>query len=501
MADINNDGYSDLFQSIFKKTSTPFTIDVLNSDGLGNFTSNGEQLVVQTPINASGYAFIPIGDLNQSGWDDIIGVQNGHPTLYELDENGIIVSEIEFNNSISQQGVFLVAADFNNDGWLDIINGASDSGSNGLPRDLYMRWNNNGDLTGAPVMIYNNSNSSMWGMNTGDMDADGDEDILFYIGNSGVRMLRNLGGGNFSSPITITSDLGLSQLASLNIIDFDGDGLLDFSIFGSHYKNMGNTTFSLIFTVPNAGLKCAYPDLNGDGYLDFVTSAFPGSIAEVYINNANTGLNYMQSVSIDSEGSKFSVFDANGDGRDELLTGFEIFTFNNNSLELLYQLYTLSFIGGAPNEKKYLSMKNGASASVYFMRDFEDYMSCLLSIPTVTESYDVLQATPPVDNVQWVTCPANEPILGANTNIFHVQESGSYALYINNGICQTTTPCVNVNVITGDFDNNDVVNSLDFLILLGDFACSFSNCIGDLDGDGIVSVQDLILFISLFPTQ
>ena len=47
----------------------------------------------------------------------------------------------------------------------------------------------------------------------------------------------------------------------------------------------------------------------------------------------------------------------------------------------------------------------------------------------------------------------------------------------------------------GDYDNDGLFTVLDFLNLLSDYGCT--NCPqGDLNSDGIVSVQDILIFLT-----
>ena len=49
----------------------------------------------------------------------------------------------------------------------------------------------------------------------------------------------------------------------------------------------------------------------------------------------------------------------------------------------------------------------------------------------------------------------------------------------------------------GDLNGDEVISVADLLALLGDFGCT-SNCIADLNGDGVVNVGDLLSFLGVF---
>ncbi|MFN8699433.1 MAG: FG-GAP-like repeat-containing protein [Flavobacteriales bacterium] len=500
MADMNGDGNSDLLQAAFAQSQTPFTINLWTGDGNGVFASSGQQLTVHVPSNLLGSIWYAAADIDQSGWSDIVGFENDQPILFTLDEDGVLVTRQTMNNSVNQPSVFFVTADMNGDGWPDAIHGASDTGNNNWPRDIYIRWNNNGNLDAAPVQVYNNTGGvtvQLWGLNTGDMDGDGDNDILFYNNGQGVRMLRNLGNGSFSAPITITSDFAVDRKSALNIIDLDGDGQLDFSIYGRHYRNAGNTVFNLMYTVTNKGRTCAYPDLNGDGLPDLVSHQNPEGTTQVYLNSNNTSMSLVHTLSGQELAEQFTVIDADGDGRDEVFTGRHLYRWNNGSFELIYTLPIASnaYSGQTPDGGTYLFIPT--PEVVFLMRDFVGQMGCLLSQPVVSEDYDVLQVNAQAGTLQWWNCGTNQAVVGETSGTFAVPLSGSYSLYYNIAGCEGMTPCIQVNIVPGDFNNDDVVTSLDFLTVIANFGCAFANCGGDVNEDGIVTVQDIIILMTM----
>ncbi len=79
---------------------------------------------------------------------------------------------------------------------------------------------------------------------------------------------------------------------------------------------------------------------------------------------------------------------------------------------------------------------------------------------------------------------------------------GEYLLEVCNqqGCCTQTTITVEEDGFPQeiDFDNNGVITSDDFLTFIGNYGCVGLDCVGDLNGDGLVNVADLILFLGLF---
>jgi hypothetical protein len=49
-----------------------------------------------------------------------------------------------------------------------------------------------------------------------------------------------------------------------------------------------------------------------------------------------------------------------------------------------------------------------------------------------------------------------------------------------------------------DLNNDGIVDINDFLVFLANFGCTGEDCIGDLTGSGAVTVEDLLLFLTLW---
>jgi hypothetical protein len=52
----------------------------------------------------------------------------------------------------------------------------------------------------------------------------------------------------------------------------------------------------------------------------------------------------------------------------------------------------------------------------------------------------------------------------------------------------------------GDLDNDAFIGVNDVLLLLSDFGCT-NNCNSDLDDDGVVAVNDVLLMLGAFGTS
>jgi len=127
------------------------------------------------------------------------------------------------------RGLGVLAADYNGDGWLDLY-----VANDGDPNHLWVNDHGTGAFTdeallsGVAVSRSGHAQGSM-GVDAGDVDGDGDEDLFVTnLDNEGNALYRNLGQGLFEER---TVETGLFRLGftgfGTRFIDFDNDGWLD----------------------------------------------------------------------------------------------------------------------------------------------------------------------------------------------------------------------------------------------------------------------------------
>jgi hypothetical protein len=120
----------------------------------------------------------------------------------------------------------------------------------------------------------------------------------------------------------------------------------------------------------------------------------------------------------------------------------------------------------------------------------------------VMTSNGVLSVAAAAIDYQWVDCDnGNAPILGATGATFAPSASGTYAVELSAEGCSASSSCVAINLNAGctypEAENYDSAATDD------DGSCTFNlaTCMGDLNGDGLVSAQDLLSFLSVFGTD
>ncbi len=71
---------------------------------------------------------------------------------------------------------------------------------------------------------------------------------------------------------------------------------------------------------------------------------------------------------------------------------------------------------------------------------------------------------------------------------------GSDAFFARLGVLEITP-----EICLGDFNDDGAINAADLVVLLSEYACT-SECTTDITGDGIVDINDVLLFLTLFGT-
>ncbi|GAB3997854.1 hypothetical protein GCM10028807_43980 [Spirosoma daeguense] len=220
--------------------------------------------------------------------------------------------------------------DLNNDGNLDfvVVNSTGNTVSIRLGTGT-------GSFTTPPSSAELPAPSSAIGLAIGDIDNDGDLDIL-AAGSTAVNIYRNNGAASFSAPTAL--NIGASA-SSLSMGDVDGDGDLDFVVANSDISGTGSTASLRLnngsgqFTTPagggtitlgNGSVWVALHDLDGDGDLDLLGSnAFSNNLS-IRLNDGNgqfTSPASTPQVTVGTNPNVFAVGDIDNDGDLDVAVG------------------------------------------------------------------------------------------------------------------------------------------------------------------------------------
>lgn len=234
-------------------------------------------------------------DINNDNIDEVFfgGGMNQEDAIFAYRDNKFVNISSEVNlpkkgNTTTTVGA--VSADFDNNGFTDIILGREDG--------LRIYYNTNGKFSEVVIKTPMNKKSNPAGITVGDIDKDGDLDIFLstylkkelmegqtifedYTYGSTSELLLNNGNNTFKS---ITKSAGLDYIHNTFqgvLVDIDNDSWLDLVVVhdtgeARTYKNNGDLTFTM---KPNPlTKKFAYPmglavgDYNNDGLVDFMFS-------------------------------------------------------------------------------------------------------------------------------------------------------------------------------------------------------------------------------------
>jgi hypothetical protein len=229
----------------------------------------------------------------------------------------------------------IATGDIDGDGDLDMLVSNTGSTVNALNVITPLLNNGNGTFSsGQNVSIVGDTRE----ITLGDIDGDGDLDFLYVSLNNGSMIVqRNNGSGGFS----ISQSLGMSLFpASVKLGDVDGDGDLDSFVTNSYGNtvsirlNNGNGMFSggqeLAVAAYPAGL--ALGDIDNDGDVDVITGNTVSNNFSVRLNDGSGNFTNGQTISSGIDSNNTNLVDIDGDNDlDILTTGLGSITLYTNS--------------------------------------------------------------------------------------------------------------------------------------------------------------------------
>ncbi|MFT4606111.1 MAG: sugar lactone lactonase YvrE, partial [Rhodothermales bacterium] len=225
-ADFDGDGDIDVFAvNKAQGAGSPQAFLWLN-DGSAGFTPRAGSY-----SNGLGGA---AGDIDQDGDPDLVIAEAGNVRIYQNDGTGSFTQTDSFNGIAASLGL----ADLNGDGSLDLVVGKVDDQAN----TVYL---NNGTGTFSPsgqtlcVITSGTNCSDAYWTELGDVDADGDVDVVFGTTTGGSEVWLNDGSAGF----TLGQVFGGTS-NGLALGDIDGDGALDVVAAGSTTKAWINAAAS-----------------------------------------------------------------------------------------------------------------------------------------------------------------------------------------------------------------------------------------------------------------
>ncbi len=272
-------------------------------------------------------------DLDNNGTDELIvsgaGLNGAQTTVYQY--NGSTLMPIAGLRLPGYENGYTAAADYNGDGWKDLAMTGYDS--SGQQAGVILKGGPGFSFTPLPARIIGAEKGEIkWG----DYDGDGKPDLLMNgyaigIGSSRIWIYKNMGGDSFQLQPTYFPGMA----GTVDWLDYDGDGRLDFLATGVDttgvqnrtdlYHNNGNGTFSAAMTnLPAFGEPSAVAvgDFNGDGKPDLALAGGNDSSADFSMLAYGTGTAQFVLDTLypaDIQNCIAETADFNGDGFPDLL--------------------------------------------------------------------------------------------------------------------------------------------------------------------------------------
>ena len=293
-------------------------------------------------------------DADGDGWMDVLTAnQNGLPTL--LINQTTVGGPITFANETTTripaaftiQGRSLTVCDVDNDGDIDAVFATGGTQQRILIND------GTGIFTDETTRRFPTLILNSWGVAFGDVDNDGDNDLVFNHQGNKAHLLINDGTGHFTDDAAFqTVAVNMPSAEQVNIIDIDNDFDLDVIVDGKNvgqqlYLNDGTGHFTFTGSTLPPGTTGTYAtgwaDLDNDDDIDGAYVSLTAGLTEGTAEN-----NLVPSGNLTFTGSSGTLIGENGDDDNDVVF---VDADNNGILDLI--------VASLGNNKEKLYLNDG----------------------------------------------------------------------------------------------------------------------------------------------
>jgi hypothetical protein len=304
-------------------------------------------------------------DMNNDGWIDLFCCDDNDVSKLYLNDgagnlnpstmvNFAVNPGLFYGNDPADSGNYGSAwIDFDNDQDLDLYvahcrqSSTSPTDERRINRLFVNDGNNNYTEQAATFGI--NIGWQTWTSSFGDIDNDGDLDLVLTNHDHASQVFENDGSGMYTELLnTGFSTSGITPIESV-LEDFDNDGYMDILVTGSewqYWRNNGNKTFTREYGLmaEDGMLSFAIGDLNHDGFVDIYasygdiyTSPSPNVDDVLYLNDGNANrfitFNLKGTISnLNAIGSRVTIYGPWGVQVREVRAGESYGTCNSSQL-------------------------------------------------------------------------------------------------------------------------------------------------------------------------
>ena len=476
VADVDGNGYKDIIAG--GSGSAGVKLMKTNAGGLLG-------AIVSLPSSVFFLQNITMADFNNDGEIDIFACDDNAQNHIYLNSGGTFThspSVIDFDvTTTDDSGNYgSVWTDFDDDGDLDLYiakcRQSVTSPSDGRRINVMFRNDGGGVFTESAATYGLAVGWQSWTAAFGDIDNDGDQDLMLTNHDHESQILRNDGTGHYTDITSITL-FDITDITPIQSVmeDFDNDGFMDIFVTGSAsrmYRNTGTGTFTRVNGLFDANdmLSFAIGDLNHDGFIDIYSSygniyvTPSSSINDVYWENSGNGNHFLTlhlegvASNIDAIGAKVKIYGPWGVQVREVKCGESYGTVNTGSVHFGLGTSTtidsvaISWPSGAhqtvvnPSADQFISVKEGGCVSPEaIITASGPLVICTGSSVTLTApaGYSYLWSDGSTNQTLIITTPGDYSV--------EVTELGNACVGISNSLYVGPPPAETIEIaVTGD---------------------------------------------------
>jgi len=292
--DINNDGYLDIFLA---NNNTQSKLWINNAGASFTDVSSAWGLNLMSPTRGTSAA-----DFNNDGLIDII-VGNWQTSIMLFKNTGTAYQDVSSTAGVNfmSYGGSVNWIDFNKDGKIDFL-----FANDGMPPryNYFFRNDNLNSFTNVAFSIGLNDSSSTLCLAAADYNNDGYPDLFLgtqsFPGSTTTGILyKNNGNGTFTDVTMASGVITTFYTWGAEWGDYNNDGFMDLYLssttgYNQLFKNNGNGTFSDVSIAVGLGqdygqsYSCGWADIDNDGDLDLYVAKGQTYADKMYRNDDST---------------------------------------------------------------------------------------------------------------------------------------------------------------------------------------------------------------------